>query len=122
MYRLKCSEIRGGNKEADTEVSAGSLTASLFSSSADGGKGGDIYYLGVCGQETITRIAVADVVGHGKVVSELHKKKELFAMIAGNPGQPVTLFYGARERKFNNAVALREYLIKKRSLQKLKSK
>ena len=60
--------------------------------------------------------------GHGKVVSELHKKKELFAMIAGNPGQPVTLFYGARERKFNNGIVLRERLNKKRSLQKLKSK
>ena len=66
MYRLKCSEIWGGIKDTDTEVCTGSLTASLFSSSADGGKGGDIYYLGLCGQETLTRIAVADVVGHGK--------------------------------------------------------
>ncbi len=54
--------------------------------------------------------------------SELDQKKELFAMIAGNPGQPVTLLYGARERKFNNAVALKEYLKKKRPPQKLKSK
>lgn len=71
MHRIKCSEIWGGNKETDTDVCAGSLTASLFSSSADGGKGGDIYYLGVCGHETLTRIAVADVVGHGKVVSDI---------------------------------------------------
>ncbi len=49
--------------------------------------------------------------------SELDKKKELFSMIAGKPGQPVTLLYGAREEKFNNAVALREYLKKKRVLQ-----
>ncbi|MCH8208197.1 MAG: hypothetical protein IIA62_03930 [Nitrospinae bacterium] len=51
MYRLKCSEIRGGNKEADTEVSAGSLTASLFSSPANSGKGGDIYYLASVGMK-----------------------------------------------------------------------
>ncbi|MCH8208196.1 MAG: hypothetical protein IIA62_03925 [Nitrospinae bacterium] len=56
------------------------------------------------------------------MVSELHKKKELFAMIPSNPGQPVTLLYGARERKFNNGIVLRERLNKKRSLQKLKSK
>ena len=54
--------------------------------------------------------------------SELDKKKELFAMIAGQPGQPVTLLYGAREEKFNNAVALREYLKKKKVLQTQKSK
>jgi uncharacterized protein YeaO (DUF488 family) len=46
--------------------------------------------------------------------SELNKKKELFSMIAGKPGQPVTLLYGAKEEKFNNAVALREYLKKKK--------
>lgn len=49
--------------------------------------------------------------------SELDKKKELFSMIAGPPDQPVTLLYGAKEEKFNNAVALREYLKKKKVFQ-----
>jgi uncharacterized protein YeaO (DUF488 family) len=49
--------------------------------------------------------------------SELDKKRELFSMIAGQPGQPVTLLYGAKEEKFNNAVAIMEYLKKKRLLQ-----
>ncbi len=49
--------------------------------------------------------------------SELDEKRELFSMIAGQPGQPVTLLYGAKEEKFNNAVALSEYLKKKRVLQ-----
>ncbi len=49
--------------------------------------------------------------------SELDKKRELLAMITGQPGQPVTLLYGAREEKFNNAVALREYFKKKKVLQ-----
>ncbi len=49
--------------------------------------------------------------------SELDKNRKLLSMIAGKPGQPVTLLYGAREKKFNNAVALGEYLKKKRALQ-----
>ncbi len=48
--------------------------------------------------------------------SELDRKKELFPMIAGKLGQSVTLLYGAKEEKFNNAIALREYLKKKRVL------
>jgi sigma-B regulation protein RsbU (phosphoserine phosphatase) len=70
MYEIACSEVWGGNVEANTEVSAGSLTASLFSSSAEGGKGGDIYYFSLCGAGQLTRFAIADVVGHGKVVSD----------------------------------------------------
>ena len=50
--------------------------------------------------------------------SELDMKRELFSMIAGKPGQAVTLLYGDKEEKFNNAVALREYLNKKKVLHK----
>ncbi len=70
MHKIACLEVWGGNQEANTDVSAGSITASLYSSSAVGGKGGDIYYFSLCGKEQLTRIAIADVVGHGKVVSD----------------------------------------------------
>jgi sigma-B regulation protein RsbU (phosphoserine phosphatase) len=70
MHKIACSEVWGGNREANTDVSAGSLTASLYSSSAAGGKGGDIYYFSLCGAGQLTRFAIADVVGHGKVVSD----------------------------------------------------
>ena len=70
MYTIACSEVWGGNQEANTDVSAGAITASLFSSSAEGGKGGDIYYFSLCGAGQLTRFAIADVVGHGKVVSD----------------------------------------------------
>ena len=70
MYRIKCSEVWGGNRANDTEVCTASVKASLFSRGADGGKGGDIYYFSVCAHEMITRIAIADVVGHGKAVSD----------------------------------------------------
>jgi serine phosphatase RsbU (regulator of sigma subunit) len=33
--------------------------------------GGDIYYFGVCKGDTITRLAIADVTGHGEAVSEI---------------------------------------------------
>ena len=69
MRKIKCSEVWGGNRADDTDVSTACVTASLFSRGADGGKGGDIYYFSVCGEEAITRIAIADVVGHGEAVS-----------------------------------------------------
>jgi serine phosphatase RsbU (regulator of sigma subunit) len=33
--------------------------------------GGDIYYFGVCKGDTISRLAIADVTGHGEAVSEI---------------------------------------------------
>ncbi len=68
--QIHCSEIWGGNQTVDTEVCTGALTASLYSSGIDGESGGDIYYFSVCGKEMLTRIAVADVAGHGKTVSD----------------------------------------------------
>ncbi len=69
MYKIKCGEIWGGIHGADLEAETSGLQVSLFSSAAEGGKGGDIYYLSVCNSDQVTRIAIADVVGHGDVVS-----------------------------------------------------
>ncbi|MHC4493982.1 MAG: PP2C family protein-serine/threonine phosphatase, partial [Planctomycetota bacterium] len=69
MYELKCAEIWGGVRNQDQDVRAAGLTASLYSSACDGGKGGDIYYLSVCDAGDLTRVAIADVVGHGEPVS-----------------------------------------------------
>ncbi len=71
MRRLQCAEIWGGTRNADSDVCSAGLTASLFSLSCDGGKGGDIYYFSVCGGDRLTRIAIADVVGHGEKVSDV---------------------------------------------------
>jgi hypothetical protein len=35
--------------------------------------GGDIYFFGVCKGDTITRLAIADVTGHGEAVSEISR-------------------------------------------------
>ncbi len=45
---LVCAGIWGGIRDLDQDVVAGPLLASIYSSSSDGGKGGDIYYFGVC--------------------------------------------------------------------------
>jgi sigma-B regulation protein RsbU (phosphoserine phosphatase) len=69
MYAIKCSEIWGGNEKIDAGVRAGALSISLYSRGTDGGRGGDIYYISVCGKEMLTRVAIADVSGHGQAVS-----------------------------------------------------
>lgn len=71
--RLKCSGIWGGIRNRDVEITAGKVIASIYSLACCGGKGGDMYYLGVCRGDIITRLAVADVVGHGEAVTDVSK-------------------------------------------------
>ena len=70
--RLECKDLWGGIRNRDIEVSAGKVIGSIYSEPCcEGGKGGDIYYFGVCKGDTITRLAIADVTGHGEAVSEI---------------------------------------------------
>jgi len=69
--RLKCSGVWGGIRNRDLEIKAGKVIGSLYSSACDGGKGGDIYYFGVCKDDRIMRLAIADVLGHGEAVAEV---------------------------------------------------
>jgi phosphoserine phosphatase RsbU/P len=69
MHRIRCSEIWGGIRNADLDACTSGLTASLYSSACDGGRGGDVYYISLCAWDSLTRIAVADVMGHGEKVS-----------------------------------------------------
>ena len=71
QHRIQCAEIWGGIRNADQDVCSAGIVASLYSSSADGDKGGDIYYLSVCASDVITRVTVADVMGHGLAVAEV---------------------------------------------------
>jgi sigma-B regulation protein RsbU (phosphoserine phosphatase) len=70
-YRIRCSEIWGGVRSIDFDVRTGGLTASLYSQACGGDAGGDIYYFSVCGSDSLTRIALADVRGHGEQVSHM---------------------------------------------------
>ena len=71
--RLECKEIWGGIRNRDIEISAGKVIGSIYSESSEGGMGGDIYYFGVCKGDAITRLAIADVTGHGEAVSEISR-------------------------------------------------
>ena len=73
MYRIKCGEILGGNSNQVTDACSANLMASLYSSACDGNNGGDIYCLSVCDSDILTRIAIADVAGHGRQVSRISK-------------------------------------------------
>jgi len=69
--RFNCKGIWGGISNRDIEVSAGKVIGSIYSMPSEGGRGGDIYYFGVCQGDIITRLAIADVTGHGEAVSEV---------------------------------------------------
>jgi sigma-B regulation protein RsbU (phosphoserine phosphatase) len=71
MQKISCATIWGGIRDENVDVCSSGLDASLYSSSAEGGKGGDIYYLSVCGDDALTRVTLADVAGHGPAVSDV---------------------------------------------------
>lgn len=71
MYQMNCGEVWGGFEDEDQDLCSGGVTASLYSRAADGGRGGDVYYMSVCGGDRLTKLAVADVVGHGAPVSDV---------------------------------------------------
>lgn len=69
-----CSEIWGGNRPIDREVQAPGMRGRLFSRPCDGGSGGDVHYLSVCGSGLLSRLCVADVAGHGEAVSTVSRQ------------------------------------------------
>jgi Serine phosphatase RsbU, regulator of sigma subunit len=71
VHRIQCSEVFGGICNKDIEVCTSGINASLYSGASGGDKGGDIYYLSVCSSDLLTRIAIADVAGHGEAVSHV---------------------------------------------------
>lgn len=70
-HHLVCSEIWGGTEAINKEVSTAGISASISSVAVGGGRGGDIHYLSYCTLDFLTRIAIADVRGHGERVALL---------------------------------------------------
>ena len=70
-YRIRCQEIWGGNHDVDCDVLTGGVRATIYSKSSEGDHGGDIYYFSACKNDFLTRIAIADLRGHGSEVSAL---------------------------------------------------
>jgi len=69
-YRLACLELHGGNQagaySAELPGLAGWVSCRPLGASQ---RGGDLYYLSACSKGVIARVALADVAGHGEIVS-----------------------------------------------------
>jgi phosphoserine phosphatase RsbU/P len=70
VRRLVCLEIKGGNERVDYSIELPGLVAWVSSRPiAPFARGGDLHFLSVCSQGFVSRIALADVAGHGELVS-----------------------------------------------------
>jgi phosphoserine phosphatase RsbU/P len=68
--RLACFELWGGNHSADHAVELPGLAGWVYSQPLEpGAGGGDVHYLSVCSKGMVSRVALADVVGHGNGAS-----------------------------------------------------
>lgn len=82
-HTLQCMEVWGGSTRADHAASVPGLDLYVYSmpytepsiEEADTEiGGGDVYYISRCGSGRITRIALADIAGHGAAVNDLAEK------------------------------------------------
>ena len=78
-HRLKCAETWGGNEKVASLVELPGLRAWVHSVPAGSGEaGGDVHHVSVCPSCIVSRLALADVSGHGHaVVSVSTKLREL---------------------------------------------
>jgi sigma-B regulation protein RsbU (phosphoserine phosphatase) len=68
-HALICTEVWGGNRKAIRTVKLPSLIAWVASVPLNEGEGGgDLHYMSVCDYDLISRVALADVSGHGSEV------------------------------------------------------
>lgn len=73
--RLACFELWGGNRSVNHAVELPGLAGWVYSTPIDpGAGGGDVHYFSVCSKGMVSRIAVADVAGHGRGASSMAEK------------------------------------------------
>lgn len=73
--RLSCFELWGGNRSADHSVELPGLEGWVYSAPLDPASGGgDVHYFSVCSRGMVSRIALADVAGHGSRASSMAEK------------------------------------------------
>jgi sigma-B regulation protein RsbU (phosphoserine phosphatase) len=71
-HALVCTEVWGGNRKIIRTVQMPSLLAWVASAPMhEGAGGGDLHYMSVCDVDLISRIALADVSGHGRDVDRV---------------------------------------------------
>jgi sigma-B regulation protein RsbU (phosphoserine phosphatase) len=71
-----CAEVWGGNRPINTAINLAGVRGQVYSQPCDGGRGGDVHYVSICGSGLTSRFCLADVAGHGEKVArvsdELH--------------------------------------------------
>ena len=74
-HHLACLEIRGGNRRESYSVELPGLSAWISCRPLPpASQGGDLHYMTVCSKGAISRVALADVAGHGEVVSTIAER------------------------------------------------
>ena len=74
-HRLKCAETWAGNEGTSTVADLPGLRVWVHSTPFGPGEaGGDVHYVSVCPSCIVSRIALADVSGHGRAVVSLSAK------------------------------------------------
>jgi serine phosphatase RsbU (regulator of sigma subunit) len=72
---LECAEVWAGSERTDSVVEMPGLRAWVHSApSGSDSRGGDVHYVSLCPACTVSRIALADVSGHGQAVAALAEK------------------------------------------------
>jgi phosphoserine phosphatase RsbU/P len=64
-HRLQCMEIIGGNRATERLIASPGMDIWVSSRPFKGNAGGDLHYFSMCGSGRVTRLAIADVSGHG---------------------------------------------------------
>ncbi len=71
-YQLSCMEVWGGNRKIAREVELPGLAGWVYSAPlGPSSGGGDVCYFSVCNAGLLSRVVLADVSGHGTVVSSV---------------------------------------------------
>lgn len=69
LPRLACLELKGGNERVAYSIEMPGLAAWVSCRPmTPATRGGDLHYLSVCSQGFVSRVALADVAGHGEIV------------------------------------------------------
>jgi serine phosphatase RsbU (regulator of sigma subunit) len=86
---LPCQDIWGGNAAVDAAIATPGLDIWVHSRPVGGSEeGGDLYYASLCDGGRLTRVALADVSGHGPQVSPVAEDlRRLMAKGIANPDQ-----------------------------------
>lgn len=74
-HTLQCSEVWSGYRAIENSVLSRGMRAWIWSTPYQGdSEGGDVHYLSLCSGGIVTRVALADVCGHGSAVGAISEK------------------------------------------------